>query len=180
MPPGWIVPISRVLALSVCNSMGLAPPGYVDHCVSMHLSLWQVNASQAKITDINLHTFKPCLSRLSPASKVEKRKVCGSFDTERGILSMQYEPSTAKDCRNILNAGFLNLAQLKTATVSCFANWTTSSPAAFSISAMMTDELHFIFPSALKIMVMNTLRGRPGSWRDLKELIAWPLKLTIE
>ena len=70
--------------------------------------------------------------------------------------------------------------QLKTASVSCFASTTPSSPATFSISAMMPEGPatlpYFIIWSALPITVKDTA----SSQRGLRELTAWPLKLDIE
>ena len=49
--------------------------------------LW-VNPSQATITDINLDTFRPCLSRPSFPSRARKQKVSVKFDTGHGMLYM--------------------------------------------------------------------------------------------
>ena len=96
--------------------------------LSLHASLSDRStpAKPKLLTLISTHSCHVFLGFPQPLRLRNGRKVFGSFDTERGILSIQYEPSTAKDCRNILNAELLNLAQLKTAPVSCFTNWTPS------------------------------------------------------
>ena len=47
--------------------------------------LW-VNASQATITDIGLHTFRPCPPRPSLLCSAENRKVCDRFYKGHGPL----------------------------------------------------------------------------------------------
>ena len=57
-------------------------------------------------------------------------------------------------------------SQLKTTSVNCLVRSTPSSPAAFSISAMMPDRpaalLHFILLSALQIRLIDILGGGPA------------------
>ena len=59
---------------------GVGRAGYVDHRFSMHLVL----AGQWQLGHISIHTFRPCLFRLSGT---RNQKVCYSFDkdTVRGI-----------------------------------------------------------------------------------------------
>ena len=65
-------------------------------------------ARQAKITDINFHTFGPRFSRPSSLSNAGNRSVCDGLQAGRCTVYMSIppEPSTVKDCRNILNAKF--------------------------------------------------------------------------
>ena len=73
------------------------------------ISVLQVNASHATITDINLHTFRPLSLRLSLHSSAENRKFSDRFDTGPGMMyvSTPFEPLTVEDCSNILNSKFL-------------------------------------------------------------------------
>ena len=70
------------------------------------------------------------------------------------------------------------------ASVRCCAGSTPTFPVAFSISATLpygpAALLHFILLSALRIRVRDRLGGGASSWRDLRELIVWPLTFHIE
>ena len=71
---------------------------------------WQryTENGQATITDVSLHTFRPCLPRPSFLSNAGNRKVCNKFDTWRGPLftDIPSESPTAKEQCNIFNAKF--------------------------------------------------------------------------
>ena len=66
--------------LSVSHSMGWQQQATLNTdspCISVQ---W-VNASKATLTDIGLHTLRPCFPKPPLLSSAGKRKVCDRFDT---------------------------------------------------------------------------------------------------